>query len=340
MSIHLDKISYRYDTRKTDGVEKLDVHINLHKITALIGPSGSGKTTTLKCLAGELTPQKGKINYKTDLAIAYVDQNPNIVNTSQTVYDSLEEIIKDQIDSAESRANQIRSILAQLEITNEINSPVEKLSGGQKQRYIIACALVQNPTLLLLDEPFANLDQLLRTQLLEELFEIFKEKEITVVWVTHNNEEALAYSDQLILLNYGSLQQIGSPQDLYYRPRNLFTAKYFTQTNVLAGKLIVEEENNLTVHILDRDFLIPKHDYSKSNDHNDILVMVHPEHISIHQDGSLLGKVKQTVFMGSRTLVHFESKGVELYAEISSSEPLDSTSINFDLLNNHLYCLS
>jgi len=243
-AIIIKNLTHRYDARKTDGIIDLSFSIKKGKVLSLIGPSGSGKTTSLKCLGKILTPESGEINFQEDFSVAYVDQATNL-EEDFTVYENLEKEILTDIDDSEKRSNQIRTTLALLEITNEINSLVKNISGGQRQRIIIAKALVKNPTLLLLDEPFANLDKTLRTVLLDELFELFRKQEITIVWVTHNTEEALSYSDEIALLNFGSLQQIGTPRELYYKPKNLFSAQYFTDINLIPGKVLEDQNDKL-----------------------------------------------------------------------------------------------
>ncbi len=339
MGINLHNISYRYDQRKTDGVQNLSFEIPSHKITALVGPSGSGKTTTLKCLAGKILPQQGEIIYPGEFKIAYVDQTPQHTHLERTVFESLDLLLKTEVSNEDKRANQIRSTLALLSLTNEIDSRIEQLSGGQKQRYIIAKALVLNPTFLLLDEPFANLDQNLRIELLEELFELFKEQEITVVWVTHNTQEALAYSDHLALLNYGNLQQVGTPQQLYYAPENLFTAQFFGQVNLVPGKLVADEENEITVNFFNDDFIIPRPKNFRPSASQDILMIIHPEHILISHEGYHKALIIQKIFKGSRTLLKLDFKGTHLYAETDSLKLLPYEKVRFDFNVKHLYCL-
>lgn len=337
VAVEIKNLNLKYDHRKTDGIQNLNFNITAGKILSLIGPSGSGKTTTLKCLASLLEPQSGEINFTDKVNIAYVDQFPNL-DEEKTVYENLEQVLLTNIKDEEKRSNQIRTTLAMLEITNEIQSQISRLSGGQKQRVIIAMALVNNPTLLLLDEPFANLDKVLRTQLLEDLFALFKEKNITVVWVTHNTEEALSYSDEVALLNFGVLQQIGHPHELYYKPQNLFTAQFFNNMNLIPGKLINFSNDEITVIFLNREFILTKPTNFIKNNNEDILVMAHPEHIVFDPSSNFTGEITNILFKGSRSLVEFSYQELSLVAEISSLEKPESDKFPFSFLTDHLYC--
>src|SRR5690606_5364706 len=136
-----------------------------------------------------------------------------------------------------------------------------------KQRVIVARALAVNPTLILMDEPFEHLDQALRLSLLEELFAIFRDKKISVFWVTHEVKEALCYSDKIIVMNFGQIEQIGSPEEIYLAPKNLFVANFFADTTLSVGKLIREGENDLVVKAFNRELVFPKPNQFKSSSH-------------------------------------------------------------------------
>jgi ABC-type sugar transport system ATPase subunit len=337
--VQIQNLTYKYDQRKTDGIADISIKIKQGKVLSLIGPSGSGKTTTLKCIANILPVSSGKIIFSEDVKMKYVDQYPKL-DEEKTVYENLDYDLIQEIPDVEKRSNQIRTTLAFLEITNEINSQVKSISGGQKQRVIIAMALIHNPTLLLLDEPFANLDKSLRTQLLNELFDLLLEKGITVVWVTHNTEEALAYSHEIALLNYGKLQQIGSPQALYNRPENLFAAQFFNEVNLIPAKRIDSSNNEVTVNFFNRDFVLTKPENFLEKDHNDVLIVARPEHLIIDNSSKLKGTIIKSIFMGSRTLIEFSYKDSTLNIEIPSTEEPTTGTILFSFKTEYLFCLS
>ena len=337
--LQIKNLTYKYDQRKTDGITDISIKVKRGKVLSLIGPSGSGKTTTLKCIAKLLPVSSGEIVFSEDVKMNYVDQHPKL-DEERTVYDNLDSDLVQEIPDPERRSNQIRTTLAFLEITNEINSYVKNISGGQKQRVIIAMALIHNPTLLLLDEPFANLDKSLRTQLLNELFNLLLEKEITVIWVTHNSEEALAYSHEIALLNYGKLQQIGSPQELYNKPENLFTAQFFNEVNLIPAKRIDTSNNQVTVNFFNRDFVLSKPESFIEKNHNDVLIVARPEHLILDSTSKLKGKIINSFFMGSRTLIEFRYKESILNIEIPSRETPTTETIHFSFKTEYLFCLS
>jgi ABC-type sugar transport system ATPase subunit len=337
--VEIKNLTYKYDQRKTDGITNISLRIKQGKVLSLIGPSGSGKTTTLKSLAGILPISSGEINFIENVKMAYVDQHPKL-DEEKTVYENLDLDLLWEIPDPEKRSNQIRTTLAFLEITNEINSQLQSISGGQRQRVIIAMALIHNPTLLLLDEPFANLDKTLRTQLLNELFDLLIEKDITVVWVTHNTEEALAYSHEIALLNYGKLQQIGSPQDLYNRPENLFTAQFFNEVNLIPAKRISTSETQITVNFFNKEFILTKPKNFVEKDHHDVLVVARPEHLILDHSSKFKGKINKKIFRGSTTLIEFTYKDYILNIEVPSSEVPNSSSILFSFKTELLFCLS
>ena len=336
--VSINKLTHLYDQRSTDGIHDLSFNIIKGEVLSLIGPSGSGKSTTLKCIAGMIKHQTGMIDFSEDVVISYVDQHPNL-NEEQTVFENLKSAIS-HLESEDQIENQIRTTLTQLEITNEMQSLVKNISGGQKQRVIIAKALVTNPTLLLLDEPFANLDKTLRITLLEELLEIFKEKSITTVWVTHNTEEALNYSERVALLNYGKLQQLASPEDMYFRPQNMFTAQFFGHTNIIASKVLVETNDDLRVNILGKELNIPKPVNFKLKEHKDILLVIHPNAIQINADGIFKAQVEQNLFRGSTRLVEVKIKDSFIWIEINSTQKIkEFEKINFDINTNSVHGL-
>ena len=228
-------LTYRYDSRKPDGVLDINLSLNEGEILALLGPSGAGKTTLLKLLSQEIKPQAGEISFSRELIIGHVKQRiDNLAETS--VFDFIDQGLN-LIENPEQRENQIRSILSQLDLTNEIDSPLTQISGGQLQRVTLAKELAKNPDLLFFDEPFANLDWTLKEDLLEEIMPIIKERKITVIWTTHHYQEVYPFADRILLINSGEIQGLGTPQELYFKPNNIFSALYFGKNNLLPGSL-------------------------------------------------------------------------------------------------------
>ena len=343
--IQISKLSYQYDKRKTDGIKDLDLSIPMGKITAIIGPSGSGKTTTLKCISGLLDSYKGEINFPSNEKPVYLEQNIDINDGQLTVYELLEKEILNSIKDEEKRSNQIRSALSDLDITNEIHSKFHQLSGGQKQRVFIARALIHNPTVLLLDEPFANLDRVLRQQLLNELFDLLKSKRITLIWVTHSVEEALGHADFIAVLNFGSLQQFGVPSDLYYRPQNLFIAHFISEGNIIAEKVEVLTKDKIEIKLFGKSTTVFFEHQTNIKEGDFGLFFIPSEAIEIHQlplpnEEHYHGKITRSQFQGPTTVhtINIKSKIVKATSP-SKGEVLSSNKLSFTINPMSIYCI-
>ncbi len=233
--INVSSLQKVYD----NGFEALkSVNFNIKKgdLACLLGPSGCGKSTVLNLIAGLLTPTSGDIQFDGSSVVKTEpkDRNIGLVFQNYALYPHmtvLQNVMfpltvgKKKIDKKEAQA--IADKYMKLTNIEELQDKKPgQLSGGQQQRVAITRALVQNPKVLLLDEPLSNLDARLRLKIREEIRRLVKEVGITTIFVTHDQEEALSISDQIILLNEGVVQQDDDPQDLYLEPANLFVAQF------------------------------------------------------------------------------------------------------------------
>lgn len=321
--IKIKGLTLLYDSRSTDGISDVSFEIPKGSFVSIIGPSGSGKTTTLKCLANMITDYTGSIEISEKEVISYVDQIPTF-DLEESVFNNLANSMDNKEDELRIE-NAIRMSLSQLDLTNEINTKIKDLSGGQRQRVTIAKSLIQNPTVLLLDEPFANLDKVLRLQLFDDLLPILKEKEISVVWVTHSQEEALRYSDKVVLLNFGIVQQIGTPEDLYFRPSNLFTAKFFGETNVTVSTIDSLTETSLAFSFKGLNVVVPSPQKLNINEKTDLVVCLKPEYIKLgsSQDGvNFIGTIEANYFLGANRLLKLNFGENFLWAKCSGDNNL------------------
>ena len=251
MDIKLQKVTKIFqakDKSETVAVNALDVVIPSGKLIGLLGPSGCGKSTTLYMIAGLLEPNEGRIFFGdedvTDLppeerGIGLVFQNYALyphMTVRQNIMFPLENI-KVPKQEALSRAQEMADLVG---IGELMDRKPKQLSGGQQQRVAIARALVKQPRVLLLDEPLSNLDARLRLQTREEIKRIQRETGITTVFVTHDQEEAMSISDQIVLMDFGVKQQVGEPQFVYDKPINLFVAKFLgtPPINLFAGEIV------------------------------------------------------------------------------------------------------
>jgi len=329
--LKISELTYKYDTRSVKGIDSLSFYLQKNECVSIIGPSGSGKSTALSVIAGLLKPQKGTVDFIGEQVLAYVPQSTELPK-DKTVLEILKEEITEELDD-EKRENQARTTLALLNITNEINSKTQEISGGQKQRLIIAKALVKNPTIILLDEPFGHLDEKLRFDLMNELFELFKSSGISVLWVTHETSEALAFSTRLLVLNHGKLMQEGTCTDVYERPKNLFTAQFMGRTNTLITKVLDITDEVISTKLFSRDITIPKPSNFHLKDHKDLILLIKPEIIKIEEDGRFKGKVQKQIYQGAHFLTQLEVAGEQklwLYTDKKTKYPFGKK-VNFSI---------
>jgi multiple sugar transport system ATP-binding protein len=253
---NLTKVFTDKTGKETRAVDELSITIPSGKLVGLLGPSGCGKSTTLFMIAGLHKPSGGKIFFGKDdvtrlapekRGIGLVFQNYALyphMTVRQNIMFPLE-----NIDIKRSEALELVDEMAKLVgIQDQLDKKPAQLSGGQQQRVAIARALVKKPRVLLLDEPLSNLDARLRLQTREEIKRIQRETGITTIFVTHDQEEAMSISDQMVVLDYGVMQQMEEPQVMYNKPKNLFVAKFLgnppiniIEGNVKDGKIYVGE---------------------------------------------------------------------------------------------------
>ena len=251
---NLSKIFVDKTGKETRAVDQMDLVIPSGKLVGLLGPSGCGKTTTLFMIAGLHKPTAGKIFFGDEdvtklssdkRGIGLVFQNYALyphMTVRQNIMFPLENL-KIEREEAVERVIEMAKLVG---IEDQLDKKPGQLSGGQQQRVAIARALVKKPKVLLLDEPLSNLDARLRLQTREEIKRIQKETGITTVFVTHDQEEAMSISDEIVVMNFGVTQQKNIPQNVYTSPNNLFVAKFLGNPpiNVVRGEI---KENKLYI---------------------------------------------------------------------------------------------
>jgi len=242
------------DKKVTKAVDNMNLSIPSGKLIALLGPSGCGKSTTLYMIAGLHTPTHGQIFFGEDdvtqvppekRGIGLVFQNYALY-PHLTVRQNIAFPLENEKVPKEEREKIITEMARLVDIEEYLDRKPSQLSGGQQQRVAIARALAKKPKVLLLDEPLSNLDARLRLQTREEIRRIQKETGITTIFVTHDQEEAMSISDEIVVMRQGVIQQIGKPQDVYDAPANLFVAKFLgnPQINVFNGTIF---ENHVSI---------------------------------------------------------------------------------------------
>ena len=290
------------DTRVLDGI---DLSVRDGEFLTLLGPSGCGKTTLLRIIAGFETPDEGELlfNGKDMLRIKHYERPVNTVFQKYAlfphlnVYDNvafglkLKKLPKATID------NRVLEMLELVNLPHVATRNIQSLSGGQQQRIAIARALVNDPKILLLDEPLGALDLKLRKQMQFELKRIQEQVGITFIYVTHDQEEALSMSDTVVVMKDGAVQQISTPTDIYNEPQNAFVANFIGESNIIRGRFVEDK----LISFYGREFQCVDKGFEKNAP---VQIVIRPEDVELKpgRDDLLQGKVISTVFKG----VHYE----------------------------------
>ncbi len=287
-------------------LDRLNLYINDREFLTLLGPSGCGKTTTLRIIGGFLTPTSGDVFFDGQ-RINDVPPHKRLVNTVFQKYAlfphlNVFENVAFGLRIAKVSNDEVKQrVLEMLEIVNLKGfekRPISALSGGQQQRVAIARALVNRPKVLLLDEPLGALDMRLRKDMQNELKRIQQELGITFIYVTHDQEEALAMSDTVVVMDGGRIQQIGTPEDIYNEPKNAFVADFIGESNILDGVMRADG----VVELFNRRFQCLDGGFAPDEP---VDVVIRPEDVDIvsEDQGQLKGVVTQVTFKG----VHYDT---------------------------------
>jgi ABC-type Fe3+/spermidine/putrescine transport system ATPase subunit len=243
----LDAVSVtkNYNDSKASGVNNISISIQPGKITAIVGESGSGKSTLLKLLFGLLSPDSGKVSFKGEEiwgpeiklipghdSMKMVTQHTDDLNLFATVYENIAQLLPNT--DIEYKASETEKHLRQLNIDKLRNKRVFDLSGGEKQRVAIARSLIKKPEVLLLDEPFNQVDASFREGLQQNIRSIVQETGLTVILVSHDPAEVLSMADELVVIRNGEIVESGTPETLYNEPNMLYTAQLLSNRTILS----------------------------------------------------------------------------------------------------------
>lgn len=297
--LELKDISVSFDGETI--LDKLNLSIKDGEFVTFLGASGCGKTTTLRVIAGFISPDSGDVFFD-GKRINDLPPYKRQVNTifqryalfpHLNVYENVAFGLRVSHTPDKEVRQRVAEMLKMVNLTGYEKRKVDKLSGGQQQRVVIARALVNNPRVLLLDEPLAALDYKLRKDMQNELRRIQRQTGITFIFVTHDQEEALSMSDTVVVMNEGKIQQIGSPTDIYNEPKNAFVADFIGESNIVDGVMLADYSVKLdgrTFECLDKGFL--------KNEPVD--VVIRPEDVDIVpvEKGMLEGEVTSITFKG------------------------------------------
>ena len=301
--IELVDITKTYGTNVV--LDKFNLSIRKNEFVTLLGPSGCGKTTTLRIIGGFEKVDSGNIIFE-GKNINHIPPYKREVNTVFQKYALFPHLnIKDNIafglrikKESESVIDQkVKEALRQVNLEGFEHRHIDSLSGGQQQRIAIARAVVNEPKVLLLDEPLGALDLKLRQDMQLELKKLQKELGITFIYVTHDQEEALTMSDTIVVMNKGLIQQMGTPQDIYNEPINAFVADFIGESNIFEATMVRDE----LVNILGADFVCVDKGFGENQP---VDVVIRPEDVDLlkPEDCKMSGYVTNIIFKG----VHYE----------------------------------
>lgn len=359
-ALELEDVTMRYG--ETTAVDDLSLSVREGEFFTLVGPSGCGKTTLLRAIAGFESPTEGSISARGESmrGVPPEDRDLGIVFQSYALFPHMS--VAENVGyglkfsappDGRSKDERITELLELVDLSGTHARSPEALSGGQQQRVAIARALAAGPDILLLDEPMSALDAQLRERLRMQVRSIQTELGITTVYVTHDQEEALAISDRVAVMSEGTIEQIGSPRAIYHRPESRFVAEFIGDNNVFSGEVLDARSTDLvrvrigatTVSIAtNTSTTAASSNHTDDHDHSwsdltpgdQVLFCVRPELLSIDAGRNRLeATVRNSEFLGETTRTHLDWQGQELLVQ-SVRPPTDRVEVGFDPEDAHV----
>ncbi|NLY35771.1 MAG: ABC transporter ATP-binding protein [Tissierellia bacterium] len=310
MDIRIRNINHWYGDNHV--VEDVSLDVREGELVALLGPSGCGKTTLLRLVAGLIPLKDGQIYFGEKDVSQWQPQKRNAVMVFQSYalfpHMSVEENIsyglKVRKINHHVRKELIQEIMEKVELTGYADRKIQELSGGQQQRVALARSLVVEPDVLLFDEPLSNLDEKLRVSMRQEIRKIQKSSQITSIYVTHDQEEAMSIADRIVIMNKGKIQQIGSPREVYEKPLNTFVANFMGESNYFVD--------------------------------NGVTRMCRPDAITLSTHGEYQGKVAWVEYLGSTQRLTLDWEDRQLIVDVFNRDLKDLSTnhgdrVSFDM---------
>ncbi|MEN6327091.1 MAG: ABC transporter ATP-binding protein [Syntrophomonas sp.] len=294
--MYLQLIELRKDYNRINAVEQFSLEVNQGEFVSILGPSGCGKTTTLKMLGGFIAPSSGRITLEgKDITSLPPEKRPTATVFQNYALFPHMKVLDNVIYGLRFRnlpraeiLSRGREMLEMVGLSTSEQKAVQDLSGGEQQRIALARALVTKPKILLMDEPLSNLDAELRVRMREEIRMLQKRLQITTLYVTHDQEEALGLAGRIVVMNRGRIEQIGTPHELYQKPANIFVAGFIGRMNFL--------------------------------NYNNLVMAIRPENVQLCPNGDRQGVLLDKSFLGSFTLLLVDAGGDEIIIQLPSHE--------------------
>lgn len=328
--VQLENVTKQFENHTA--VDNMNLNVETGEFLTLLGPSGCGKTTTLRMIAGFEKPTSGNViigGKKVDNVEPY-KREANTVFQSYSLFPHMnvsENVafgLKMKKVNKQEISERVKKALKMVQLEDYGDRSVKQLSGGQQQRIAIARAIVNNPKVLLLDEPLGALDLKLRKQMQLELKRLQQSLGITFIYVTHDQEEALTMSDRIVVMSEGKIEQMGKPVEIYEKPKTRFVANFIGETNIFKGVVSDLNGNDASLSFEGQNVLIPKETDLKVDE--EIYISVRPENVKIldqgqHEPFVLSGKFKEKIYIGTTTKIVIELKnGMEMIAHDSNGK--------------------
>jgi iron(III) transport system ATP-binding protein len=310
IQLKLEHIVKEFPDRSGHGavraVDDISLDIQNGEFLTLLGPSGCGKTTTLRLIAGFEMPTSGRLLLngqditsqppnKRDMALVF--QNYALF-PHMSVYDNVAYGLQTQRMSKAKINEKVRAALEMMELSGLGDRRPNQLSGGQQQRVALARSLVMEPSILLFDEPLSNLDAKLRVQMRSEIHRLQRRLGITSIYVTHDQVEAMALSDRIVVMNKGKIEQMGGPEEIYHYPKTRFVADFIGRANFLPVTVDSVQDKQAQVTLLGKTLQVAT--IFDTRPGAAVTAMLRPEALSIRDDASLpQGKIEQAMYLGT-----------------------------------------
>lgn len=333
-TVSLRNIKKIYDNKVT-AVHSFDLDIADQEFIVLVGPSGCGKSTTLRMVAGLEEISEGELYIDDKLVNDVEPKDRDIAMVFQsyalyphmTVRENMEFPLKLKKVPKDEIARRVNEAAEILDITQYLDRKPKALSGGQRQRVAIGRAIVREPKVLLMDEPLSNLDAKLRNEMRAEIIKLRQRIDTTFIYVTHDQTEAMTLADRIVIMKDGFIQQIGTPQDVFEHPANMFVAGFIgmPQMNLFEAKLN-RKDGGYTVSVGEAEIPLAKELAdrlaAKQVGSMDVVAGIRPEHIQLKDQGAdvLHGKVDVSEMMGSEIHLHVTAAGRDVVLRVQTAD--------------------
>ena len=336
---------------KTQVIRDFSLNIKSQSFTTLVGPSGCGKSTLLRMIAGLESITSGNISIDGRLVNDLSPKERNIAMVFQsyalyphmTVFDNMAFGLKLEKRPKEEIQDRVHEAAKILQIEQYLQRKPKQLSGGQRQRVAIGRAITRKPKVFLFDEPLSNLDAALRVQMRIELAKLHEHLDTTMVYVTHDQTEAMTLSSEIVVLDQGEISQQGEPLDLYNKPNNTFVAGFIgsPKMNFIPSKFLSNSSSQVEINALGSNFNLPKKLKDKNLD-TEIIFGIRPEdmHLGSDNDFHWQSKVFVTEKLGSSTFIYLEGEKEPIVMEVAGDTAIkvgDIVKVKLDLEKTHLF---